>query len=249
MRIGITERGDASLDFSWIDKLDTVDGCILITKQLTDTFCQKLIAIQNLQQPYLNNQIILHATCTGWGATPIEPNVWSYQTQIDQICNLIQMGFPKERIVLRIDPIFPTKTGLHRLADVLAYAASRQLFPMRIRISILDLYPHVIRRFQAMGMNPVPDISEEQLRHTLTYYADCYGIQFETCAEPKLTGNAFSQTGCISNKDIQLLGLPETSVPENPQHRTGCHCLSVKTELLTKKTRCPHQCLYCYWHD
>lgn len=38
MRIGITERGDASIDYSWVDKVSNIDGAILITKNLTDKF-------------------------------------------------------------------------------------------------------------------------------------------------------------------------------------------------------------------
>lgn len=31
-KIGITEAGDAGLDLSWVNKLDTVDGAVVITK-------------------------------------------------------------------------------------------------------------------------------------------------------------------------------------------------------------------------
>lgn len=36
--IGITEAGDAGLDLSWVDKLHNVDGAVVITKQITDSF-------------------------------------------------------------------------------------------------------------------------------------------------------------------------------------------------------------------
>ena len=36
--IGITERGDAAIDYSWIRKLDSVDGAILITKNVSQMF-------------------------------------------------------------------------------------------------------------------------------------------------------------------------------------------------------------------
>ena len=36
MRIGITERGDPSIDYSWKDKIGNMDGTIIITKNLTD---------------------------------------------------------------------------------------------------------------------------------------------------------------------------------------------------------------------
>lgn len=43
MKIGITERGDASIDYQWKGKLPSVDGAILITKNLTDQFIDTVI--------------------------------------------------------------------------------------------------------------------------------------------------------------------------------------------------------------
>ena len=34
-KIGVTEQGDAALDFSWVDKLGSVAGAIVITKELS----------------------------------------------------------------------------------------------------------------------------------------------------------------------------------------------------------------------
>lgn len=41
MKIGITEYGDAGVDFRWENKLKEIDGVILITKNLNDTFIKK----------------------------------------------------------------------------------------------------------------------------------------------------------------------------------------------------------------
>lgn len=32
LKLGITEQGDPSIDFSWVEKLETVEGAIIITK-------------------------------------------------------------------------------------------------------------------------------------------------------------------------------------------------------------------------
>ena len=67
-RIGITERGDAALD--WVDWWDWVsDGqpAILITKD-PQKLSERLTKIDN-------PKVIVHATITGWGGTPLEPNV------------------------------------------------------------------------------------------------------------------------------------------------------------------------------
>lgn len=35
LKIGVTERGDAGLDLSWVQKMDKMDGAILITKDVS----------------------------------------------------------------------------------------------------------------------------------------------------------------------------------------------------------------------
>ena len=53
----------------------------------------------------------------------------------------------------------------------------------------------------------------------------------------------------ISTEKLKgVMGLPmDESMYENPQKRTGCHCLSCKTELLTPRVKCEHNCVYCFW--
>ena len=101
MKIGITERGDAALDLSWVDKLKYVDGAILITKN-----CGKKEFLDSLSKS--EKPIILHATCTGMGGTHMEPNVPSPLSQINVIKRIIRTGIlPAKKIVIRIDPIYP----------------------------------------------------------------------------------------------------------------------------------------------
>lgn len=45
MKIGVTERGDAGIDFSWKDKSHTVDGMILITKAINNVFLRHLFSL------------------------------------------------------------------------------------------------------------------------------------------------------------------------------------------------------------
>lgn len=77
--------------------------------------------------------------------------------------------------------------------------------------------------------------------------------RFATCAEDMLASefpDTFNIKGCISRDDLTIMGIAyETNLFENPQKRTGCHCLSCKTELLRPRKQCPHNCLYCFWKD
>ena len=99
-KIGITEAGDAGIDLSWTDKLDSVDGAILITKHITPDFEKEVIKHKD--------KIILHATITGFGGTVIEPNVPAPRPEFLALMNLIENGFPIEKVVVRVDPIIPT---------------------------------------------------------------------------------------------------------------------------------------------
>lgn len=247
--IGITEQGDGGLDLSWTDRLNKVNGAVVITKNLNDNCIKKLIQHKN--------KIILHCGCTGMGGTLYEPNVPSPVTQMTQLANLIAQGFDPEHVVLRIDPIIPTPEGLNYTKNVLdllqAYRLNNLLPKLRIRISVIDMYPHARKRFEEAGL-PLPYnnnfyASFAQL-NSLTRLLAMYPYRYETCAEPFLNTNIYEHTGCISEKDLKVLGLTlDENTSVNPQNRKGCLCLTVKRELLSNKRQCPHGCRYCYWRD
>lgn len=260
MKIGITERGDAAYGIAkWRTALEckNVDGAILITKNLTKAFTD---AVLNCYFDPVGNtkNIIVHATCTGWGKSVFEPNVPDYQRQINCLRNLVNNGFPIEHCVLRIDPIVPTESGLNVACKVLDYAWEQGLLPqMRVRISVYDEYKHVKERLHKNGFASVYPgnqfyASKEQFAY-VTERLKKYDIQFHTCAEPFLkdpddTG-LYVHSGCISPIDLRILGFDTPVISVNPQHRTGCLCLSCKTELLDKRHPCPHNCMYCFWKD
>lgn len=255
MNIGITERGDAGIDLSWFPKLSRVDGCILITKNLTDACIEK---IKESPKP-----IILHCTCTGWGGTIMEPNVPVYEEQFRQLEKLLEQGFNPERVVLRLDPIIPNMQGLEKADQVLTrletlnnwYKSFSEQPITRVRISILDEYKYVKQRFYEAGLDSVygDDFypQEEQIKAVAELLKKHPGFTYESCAEPILAKytDCVTATGCVSQKDLQLMGLSYDQSAVNGQGRYGCLCLRCKTELLTNRHRCPHQCLYCYWKD
>lgn len=252
MKIGITERGDAGLDLSWFDKIAKgyVDGAILVTKSMSDLFNLK---VADLYHNGFRN-IIVHCTCTGWGASVLEPKVAHYSKQLQQLKNLIAMGFPESHCVLRIDPIIPTDEGLRRVEAVLDLAGKMDIIPKsRIRVSVLDEYNHVKDRFRNIDFDCCYPEGKKFASYKQMQYVNSvlskYPYLFECCAEPYLLGDNFIQTGCISNTELALFNLKDDTLTANPQNRKGCNCYSCKTELLTNKHRCYNQCAYCYWLD
>lgn len=254
MKIGITERGDAGIDFSWIDKIPDMNLTILITKDVNDTFRNHVLRLHGL-----GHRLVVHATCTGWSGTFMEPNVPEYTAQLDNLKALVDAGFPKTQCVLRIDPIVPATfdgvNGLDRVHDVIAYARKLGLLPsMRVRVSIVDEYRHVKERLRKMGFHTIyfqdskyaGPIELRDVRDLLVRYPE---ITFETCAEPRLSGKNIERTGCVSEKDLAIFGLTPDTDNLNPQNRFGCLCLAGKYELLANKQQCPHKCTYCYWRS
>ena len=255
IKIGVTEQGDAALDFSWFNKLEMgeVNGAVLITKNLSTHFIGKVM--EAFSKGY---KIVVHCTCTGLGGSIIEPYVPLYTNQLKMLKNLIDCGFPRENCVLRIDPIIPTKNGLEAVNNVLSLAFDLGILPsVKVRVSILDEYLHVKARLRNMpGCAPFYDgdrfqANEEEMRAVINILAG-YNIKYYTCAEPlliKLAPELFIEEGCVSSSDAKVFGLDLKSENLNPQGRRGCKCLGCKTELLTSgRHRCLHQCAYCYWH-
>ncbi len=226
-------------------------GAILITKRMSKTFNDLVLAC--------TKPVIVHCTCTGNGGTWIEPAAPDYKTQLGYLKDLINTGFPMDRTVLRIDPIIPTPEYLKSAENVLTYVLEQNIPIKRIRFSLLDQYPHVSKRLQALG-KPVfyPDKNGKnqfQPPHPMKEAAMAmlmkYPFTFETCAEDwaaKAHPDRFVATGCVGPTDLTAMGL---SMPENkftnPQGRSGCHCLGIKAEMLNRREPCPNKCVYCYW--
>lgn len=250
LKIGITEQGDGGVNLSWAEKLDHVNGAIIITKNLNDDAINKILMHKD--------KLIVHCGCTGMGGTIYEPNVPEYNWQLNQIAKLIHFGFDPTHIVLRIDPILPTKEGLDYLKRVLdKFQEMQNTNPgmaaiNRIRISIMDMYPHARQRFHNADIQPPYGdkfYASYEMIHNVIEALYHYPYIYETCAEPYLTSTNIIQMGCISEKDLCILGLTRDTEYVNPQNRKGCLCLSCKTELLSCKHPCKHKCLYCYWKD
>lgn len=254
-KIGVTEAGDAGLDLTWANKLDSVQGAVVITKAITPGFREAVLKHRD--------KLIVHATCTGYGGSVVEPKVPLAGQYLNSITSLVKDGFPCEKIVIRVDPIIPTEKGLERAQKIIEGFLSAG-FP-RFRISVIDMYPYVRERFKERGL-PLPygegrftpgrellrDV-DEMLMEVREFWSNgdliqlVPNIRIESCAEPGL--KQATPCGCVSEYDLKLLGL-ESDVGYDGSaqgYRKGCMCYAGKTELLNHRHPCQHGCLYCYW--
>jgi len=224
--IGITERGDAGLDFSWRESVNQCDGVILITKHLSPSFIEEAAKVN----------CIVHATITGHGGTVIEPNVKTWHESSDLFRQLVNR-IGALRVVLRIDPIIPGRwETAYQVYQTLHVNTENKT---RVRISFLDNYPHTKARFRAAGIQPEPYSFHAPLVQRKTIAA--HFPDAEICGEPVMPC-----TGCVSEKDLSILNIPQINSLKGYQ-RPACQCLAAKKELLKQRGQCPSGCLYCYW--
>lgn len=142
MRIGITERGDAGIDLTWIYQMNNVDAAVLITKKVTGDFRREALRFKD--------KLIVHATCTGYGSTRIEPNVYPYFMQLNNTKLLVLDGFPINQVYIRVDPIIPTDEGIAVANNVITMAENLGFY--KFRVSVIDMYKHVVNRFNRAGI-------------------------------------------------------------------------------------------------
>lgn len=256
VRIGATETYDPCFDMSWSENL--YEANIIITKNISNQIISKLL--ENKEK------CILHATITGWGGTMLEPNVPTVPNNVSQLLTLIDSGFPAKQIVIRIDPIIPNEYGLRILDRLLEYLKNKLPSEInRVRVSVIDMYSHVIDRWRNM-LSATKDeykyryeipstnftcsqIQFEKIARILESYSDRFN--FESCAEPKFNSitNVVEKVGCVSNKDLDILGVSIELEGPSRQRKT-CLCPGNKYQLIKRKPgRCPHNCVYCYWKD
>lgn len=245
MKIGITERGDASSHFkAWTAKMDAVDGVIAVTKN--PAFL--LRKLRHYNTPL--DKLVVHCTITGWGGTAWEPRVPSTAKSVAAYHEFVEL-LGHDRVVLRVDPIIPTRSGIDRVVEVLEEATAAE--NQRIRISFLDLYPHVRRRLMAVDTEDLFDVYDGKLHAPLWYRKRLLALveelrggcqEIEVCGEP-----GFDCVGCVSRRDVAFLEVELPRLEPTSYQRKACACLAMKTELLDRRKPCKHGCLYCYWKD
>jgi DNA repair photolyase len=241
-----TDFGDAALDTEWFKYVQKRKGpAILITKNIK----RLLTDFDGL----LNEQVIAHATITGLGGSFLEPNV----PHPNELLAFLKTIKEKEKIVIRIDPIIPIDDFINRAKQI--FLLTKEMGFKRHRISILDVYPHVMERFSKYPdfQKQIKEIYRWDMDHNISdgehkeYMIHCDAILrkkiigffpgAEICAEPPIRS-----TPCVSWKDCEALGLnPADFQKPDKKQRQFCGCLE-KKELLLLNKKCAHECCYCY---
>lgn len=252
--IGITEAGDPSICHEWIDKVNTVKGVILITKN-PGSFINSHLE-DEIEK--IKDKLIIHCSITGYGKSVVEPNVSPHIVSVMMMVELIKRGY---NIVLRIDPIIPTVRGFDRVKSVIEYTKIHlgSLNNLRIRWSLIDNYKHIKARDINLPWNSfhVPEVSSDpenwlganDIINYFSHLEETESCIIECCAEQYTNIPKHWIVGCVSIKDLGIMGIPSPVYCTKSNQRKACRCISLKKELLNTKKQCAYSCKYCYWRD
>lgn len=249
--VGITEGYDPHFNDSWFLLDDFADFSIIVSKGLPTKKGQERM----LANP---QRYIFHAGMTGMGGSVNEPNVKPWKEQLAAVEDFVQRGFPRDHVVIRIDPIMPHKWGIE-LAKEVATAAFEKGFKV-FRYSFTDAYAYVKKRYAGKSASNLLASSwieeqKEQAKKAMHIWFDfcatmeAKGCQFFTCAEGWIAPK-HHVVGCVSGRDFDLCGIPRSRMfGTTSKQRSSCECDGSKFELMPHlKVRCPHKCTYCFWH-
>ncbi len=219
--VGVTEGADPTVNKNWVPWVKSGKPAILITKR------PDLLVL--MVEP--KDNIIIHCTITGLGSSVIEPGIPPLQDSLPYY-HLLVKAFGKDRVVLRIDPIIPNLEPLASLKSLAKEAEGR------VRVSFMDLYPHVRERLSKEGIALGWSTFHAPLEERLAIWK--YLGKPEVCAEPGLPN-----TPCVSELDCKILGVKPNSYLRG--QRKECGCLANKIEICKRPPKCTYGCLYCYW--
>lgn len=179
-------------------------------------------------------------------APPLEERLDSFRRLADRL--------GAGRLVWRYDPIVLSSLTDERfhLVRFRRLAAQLRGFTHRVVVSLLDEYPKVRRRLEALepqGLRllrlPEGDEALGRLMKNLAEEAREQGMEIQSCAEKRdLRPYGIDPGACIDPHLIQKLFGISVSARKDPSQRKACRC-AVSRDIGAYDS-CGYGCLYCY---
>jgi len=200
------------------------------------------------------DQLYLHFTITGLGATAVEPGAPEPRRALAQIPALAALAGRPRRVSLRFDPVVfweeegRVRSNIDFFPAVAAAAAENGLAD--IRMSFAQWYGKAARRARARGFRFVdpPDGEKRARAAEMARLAAAKGLTLHACSQPFLAGvPGLRPSACIDGALLESLhpkGAPASRRKDRGQRR-DCLCTASK-DIGSYEQACPHGCVYCY---
>lgn len=251
IRCGITDLGEPAATDIWMDSYEYF-GCklaIIVSKGMPSEKGQQWMLDHK-------NTTLFHAGITGWEGTEVQCGTASTEERFAAVEKLIKAGFPRDHVVIRVDPVLLTKEGIKRAWHVMQEAARRGF--TAIKYSWCDVfYQHAQARWQVIGFKKPFDVKEpagrvlaQDLVNRILKLENESNIHFSICAEKNVVGlgNEHHNEGCVDTWAFEKCGFAASDVVGNANQRGGCGCGANKTELIPMSmiSCCAHECTFCF---
>ncbi|HEX9934137.1 MAG TPA: DUF1848 family protein [bacterium] len=194
------------------------------------------------------DQLFLHFTLTGMGATFLEPGIPSVETGLGYLDRLIDWIGGPERIRVRFDPIVhlkhPDDSTSSNLDQFMPIASAvRKAGIENIVVSWMASYPKVVRRLAQSGLSAVELNLEEWKGESDRLFAEarCIGVSLSGCC---VQGLPVSK--CIDGSLLSRLHPQKDPASVLKAKGQRLHCGCTESWDIGWYSPCPGGCLYCY---
>ena len=226
MRFGFTEY-DAALSNVW--KLQVMENTATVVQSRIGCGEVFINDLKNL----VKRNIIYHGIFSGFENSPFEPTVPDWGIKMEALHTIASNMPDRRRVVLRLNPVIPTKPAMTSLAEILDAAPHG----IRVRMDFLKLSGKIMRDIEELRLRGYPlllhwntfEVPLDRRKMVMDFFHKRWGRKFSVldfCQSPLMPADHCA--GCISRDDYRILQLPDDF---SGDYEGGPHCSCVRSKV------------------
>lgn len=203
-RIGIADSAETKL--SWAGKIDGADGVVAVVRAITPEFRRK--AAEHKEK------LIIHIICPS--------DLAGIHPLCEQASGLVADGFPKQRVVIRMDIPLAPDDGINRAYSAMEAFMATGFSRFRINVTGANSFLRDGQGVSSMTSQLAKiDETLRKARKSWTYLGKPAGdLRLESEKDSSLKET--TKCGCPSRYDLMLLGLAPAEPPPPPSLGSKC---------------------------
>lgn len=202
------------------------------------------------------DQVYLHFTITGLGASFLEKMVPPPEQALEQLAPLVELAGSPERISVRFDPIIFWFEGNKRKLRTNFYFFEQLADRMNrlglrtVRFSFVQWYRKARDRASRVKLNyyDPPDEEKARLVREMTEMAKHFQLELWSCSQKNIVSlTGVRPSACIDGARLSALhpNREPASLIKDKTQRPDCFCTE-SVDIGSYTQSCPSACLYCY---